>query len=137
MTNQIVAFASQQAKLAARKVAFPVALALIGGTLILLAVAGLFAALFFWLEPERGPLAASLITTAVALALGLIVLLPLALRRGPPPPATTGTDLTLPTFVGLLARSAPTLAPRQLAMTGVLLALALGLMARGSSETKK
>jgi len=33
------------------------------GLFVLFAVAGLFAALFFWLEPERGPAAAALISS--------------------------------------------------------------------------
>ena len=60
MTNQIVAFAQAQAKTAVRRVAVPTAFALAGGLFLLFAIAGLFFALFFWLEPEHGPAAASL-----------------------------------------------------------------------------
>jgi hypothetical protein len=133
MRSEIVAFAQRQARMAARRAAVPAAFALAGGVLFLFAVAGLFAALFFWLEPAYGPLAASLIVAAVALVLGLLALLPLVLkrRRKPPPEAA------LPQFVSLVARSTPGLEPRQLVLTAVLLALALGLTARGSSDAKK
>src|SRR5260370_18660989 len=122
MQNEIVAFARRQATRAVRRAAVPAAFALAGAILFLFAVAGLFAALFFWLEPEHGPLAASLIVAVVALVLGLLALLPLVIKRPKPPP-----DTTLPQFVSLMARSAPGLAPRQLILTAVLLALALGL----------
>jgi hypothetical protein len=39
--------------------------------------------------------------------------------------------------VSLLAQTAPSLAPKHVAWTAVLLAVALGLMARGSSTEKK
>jgi len=136
MKNELVAFAQRQATIAVRRVAFPAAQALVGAIFLLLAVAGMFAALFFWFEPKYGPLTASLIVTGVAFVIGIIVLLPLAFKRSPKPPPP-GPDAMLPNFVSLLARSAPTLAPRQLALTAVLLALALGLMARGPSEGKK
>ena len=72
MTNQIVAFAQAQAKTAVLRVAVPTAFALAGGLFLLFAIVGLFFALFFWLAPEHGPAAASLIVAAVALGLGVI-----------------------------------------------------------------
>ena len=134
MTNEIVAFAQRQATVALRRAAVPAGFALASVALILVAVAGLFAALFFWLAPAYGPLAASLIVTAVALVLGLLALLPFALKRRPAPPPP---DATLPDFVSLVARSTPGHAPRQFIVTAILLALALGLTARGSSGGKK
>jgi hypothetical protein len=134
MANEIVAFAQRQATMAVRRAAVPAGFALAGGILFLFAVAGLFAALFFWLEPEYGPLEASLLVAAVAIILGLLALLPLALKRRPKPPPP---DATLPQFVSLLTRSTPGFAPRQLILTGILLALALGLTARGSKDSKR
>src|SRR5260370_36106782 len=133
MANEIVAFAQRQATQAVRRAAVPAAFALAGGILFLFAVAGLFGALFFWLEPERGPLAASLIVAAVAVVLGLLALLPLAFKRRPRPPPP---DATMPQFIALLARSTPGLSPRQLILTAVLAALALGLTARRPSDGK-
>ena len=56
MKNEIVAFAEAQAKTAVRRVAVRAAFALIGGLFVLFAVAALFSTLFFWLEPELGPI---------------------------------------------------------------------------------
>src|SRR5260370_35587173 len=107
MQNEIVAFARRQATRAVRRAAVPAAFALAGAILFLFAVAGLFAALFFWLEPEHGPLAASLIVAVVALVLGLLALLPSVLKRPKPPPATT-----LPQLACLRPRSGPRFATR-------------------------
>jgi hypothetical protein len=82
MTNQIVAFAQAQAKTAVRRVAVPTAFALAGGLFLLFAIVGLFFALFFWLEPQHGPAAASLIVAAVALGLALVAFLPVASGAG-------------------------------------------------------
>src|SRR5271165_723795 len=105
MTNEIVAFAQAKAKTAVRRVAVPTAFALTGGLFVLFAIAGLFSALFFWLEPEHGPVAASLILTAVALVLALLAFALLAFRRQPPPPPPQ-QDAMLPQFVSLMARAA-------------------------------
>jgi hypothetical protein len=131
MANEIVAFVQAQARTAARRAAVPAAFALAGGLFGLFAVAGLFAALFFWLEPDHGPIAASLIVTAVAIALGILAVLPLMFKRSPPPPPP---DAALPAFVSLVARSAPSLAPRQLIVTVALLGVALIFTARGSKK---
>ena len=119
MTNEIVAFAQARAKTAVRRVAVPTAFALTGGLFVLFALAGLFSALFFWMEPEHGPLAASLIVAAVALVLALLAFLPLALRRPPAPPPPP--DPMPAQFVSLMARTAPNLAPRQLIVTAAVL----------------
>ncbi len=127
MKSEIVAFAQRQASVAVRRTVVPAAFGLAGAALFLFAAAGLFAALFFWLEPSYGPLGASLMLSAVAFVLGLLALLPLVLKRRQRPQAPAST---LPQFVSLLARSTPGLAPRLLIVTAVLLALTLGLTAR-------
>jgi Putative Actinobacterial Holin-X, holin superfamily III len=130
MTNEIVAFAQAQAKTAVRRVAVPTAFALTGGVFLLFAIVGLFCALFFWLEPQHGPAATSLIVAAVALGLAAVAFLPVAFRRQPPPPP----DPMLPQFVSLLARTAPSLAPRQLIVTAAVLGVALVLTGRGQKK---
>lgn len=83
MIHELVALAETQAKTAVRRVAISTAFALVAGLFVLFAVAGLFAALFFWFEPEDGPIAAALICTGVAIILALLALLPLAFKRRP------------------------------------------------------
>jgi Putative Actinobacterial Holin-X, holin superfamily III len=132
VVNAIVAFAQAQAKATARRAAVPAAFALVGGLFVVFAVAGLFAALFFWLEPELGPIVAALICAATAIVLAILALLPLAFRRrSVPQPAPEGA---LPQFMSLLARTAPDLAPRQLILAAALLGVALVLSARGSKK---
>ena len=134
MVNEIVAIAQQQAQAAIRRAAVPAALGVVALVLFLFALFALFAALFFFEMPIYGPLAAALIVAAVALVLALLAALLMRIGRRPKPPPA---DTTLPQLVSLLAQSAPSLAPRQAAWAAVLLALALGLMARGSSAGKK
>src|SRR5271165_6641598 len=133
MANEIVAFAQAKAKAAVRRAAVPAAFALTGGLFVLFAIAGMFSALFFWLEPELGPVAASLILTAVALVLALLAFAPLVLRRQPPPPPPE-PDAMLPQFASLMARAAPGLGPRQLVVTAALLAVALVFTGRGQKK---
>ena len=133
MRNEIAAFVQAQARTAVRRAAIPTAFALTGGLFVLVAIACLFSALFFWLEPENGPVAASLILTAVAVVLALLAFLPLALRRPPPPPPPL-QDPMLPQFVSLMARTAPGLRPRQLIVTAALLAFALVFTGRGQKR---
>jgi hypothetical protein len=135
MLNEIVAWARQQAAAAARRAAVAAALGLIAAVLFLFTVAALFCALFFWLAPQLGPAVAALIVAAVTLVLGLIALGVLALKRRPEP--APSPSATLPHITTLAARSATSLGPRQTALAAFLLALALGLMARGSSSNKK
>jgi hypothetical protein len=123
MRNEIVAFAQTQVRTAVRRAVVPAAFAAAGSLFAVFAVAGLFGALFFWLEPDHGPLVASLAVTAVALVLGVLAFLPLAFKRQPPPQLQE--DGALPQFVSLMARTAPSLAPRQLIATAALLALAV------------
>jgi len=103
----------------------------------LLAVAALFSALFFWLEPLYGPPIAAVIVAAVALVLGFLTTLPLMVKRRPQPAPAPASGATLPQVVSLLAQSASSLGPKQSALTALVLVIALGLMARGSSEGKK
>ncbi len=132
MIHELVALAETQAKAAARRIAIPIAFAVVAGLFVLFAVAGLFAALFFWFEPEHGPIAAALICTGVAIILALLALLPLAFRRRPAPrPQPEGA---LPQFVSLMAKTAPNLGPRQLIVTAALLGAALVFTARGNRK---
>jgi uncharacterized membrane protein YhaH (DUF805 family) len=132
MTNELVALAQARAKRAARRVAIPAVFALMAGLFVLFAVAGLFAALFFWFEPEHGPIAASLICAAVAIVLTIVSLLPLMFkRRRPAPPPSEGT---LPQLVSLVAKTAPNMEPRQLILTAAVLGVALILSARGNKK---
>ena len=133
MRNEIAAFVQAQARTAVRRAAIPTAFALTGGLFVLVAIACLFSALFFWLAPEHGPLAASLILTVVAVVLALLAFLPLALRRPPHPPPPP-QDAMLPQFVSLMARTAPGLRPRQLIVTAALLAFALVFTGRGQKR---
>ena len=95
-------------------------------------MAGLFAALFFWFEPEHGPIAAALICTAVAIIMALLALLPLAFKRRPA--ARPQSEGGLPQFVSLMAKTAPGLGPRQLIVTAALLGMALVFTARGNKK---
>jgi hypothetical protein len=135
MLGEIVALAQRRATSAARRAAVAGALGIIAALLFLFAAAALFCALFFWLEPLYGPAGAALIVAGVALALGLIAVAPLAFRRRPRP--APEPDATMPQIATLVAQSAASVGPRQTALAAFLLALGLGLMARGSSGKKK
>ena len=131
----IVEIAQQQAQAAIRRAVVPAAIGVVALVFFLFALVAVFAALFFFEEPIYGPRTAALIIAAVAFVLGLIAVLFLTIGRRPkpsPPP-----DTTLPQLVTLLAQAAPSVAPRQAAFAAALLALALGLMSRGSSTNKK
>jgi hypothetical protein len=93
-------------------------------------VIALFAALFFWLTSLYGPTTAALVIAAVALVLGLMALLPLVVGRRParPPPAPHTTTAQF-------AQTAPSLALKRPLLSAFLLAVALGIMARGSSSS--
>lgn len=99
------------------------------------AAAALFCALFFWLEPLYAPTGAALIVAGIALLLGLIAVAPLAFGRRPQP--APEPNATAPQIATLVARSAASLGPKQTALAAFLLALGLGLMARGSPGDKK
>ena len=137
MRNDIVAlaqqYAQQRVQTAVRRIAVPAALGLVAAIFFLVVLIALFAALFFWLASLYGPISAALIVAAVALVLGLIALLPVVVGRRPPPPAPNPTT---PQIATLLAQTAPLALKRPL-LTAALLAVAVGLMARGSSNDKR
>ena len=134
--NELAAIAQQHAKAAVGHIARPAAFGIVAGVFFLAAVAALFYALFFWLEPLYGPPVAALIVAAVALVLGLLATLPLMVGRRPEPAPAPASGATLPQVVSLLAQGASSLGPKQSALTAVVLAVALGLMARGSARRK-
>jgi Putative Actinobacterial Holin-X, holin superfamily III len=140
MRNDIVSlaqrYAQEKAQTAVKRIAAPAAFGLIAALLFLVVVIALFAALFFWLASLYGPITAALVVAAVALVLGLMALLPLVVGRrpAPPPPAP---QTTTPQFASLLAQTAPSLALKRPLLSAFLLAVALGMMARGSSSDKK
>jgi len=133
MTNEIVGYVREQVASSVRRAAAPAAFALIGALFVLFAVAGLFAALFFWLDPDHGPVSASLICAGVALVLAIVAVLPLAFKRSRPA-APPREDDALPRFVNLMAKSAPGLAPRQLILTAAIVGAALILSSRGAGR---
>jgi hypothetical protein len=140
MRNDIVSlaqqYAQQKAQTAAKRIVVPAAFGLVAAVLFLFVVIALFAALFLWLTSLYGPITAALVVAAVALVLGLMTLLPLVVGRrpAPPPPAPNPTT---PQFAALLAQTAPALALKRPLLSAFLLAVALGMLARGSSPDKK
>jgi hypothetical protein len=138
MRNDIVGLAQQyaqeKAQTAAKRIAIPAAFGVVAGVFFLVVVIALFAALFYWLTSLYGPITAALLVAAGALVLGLIALLPVVVRwrPAPPPPAPNP-----PQFASLLAQTAPALALKRPLLSAFLLAVALGMMARGSSAGKK
>ena len=138
MRNDIVGLAQQyaqeKAQTAAKRIAIPAAFGLVAGVFFLVVVIALFAALFFWLTALYGQTAAALIVAAVALVLGLMALLPIVVRRQPAPPPPAPNP---PQFASLLAQTAPALALKRPLLSALLLAVALGMMARGASSDRK
>jgi hypothetical protein len=138
MRNDIVGlarqYAQQKAQTAAKRIAVPAAFGLVSAVFFLVVVIALFAALFFWLTSLYGQTTAALIVAAVALVLGLTALLPLVARRQPAPPPPAPNP---PQFASLLAQTAPALALKRPLLSALLLAVALGMMARGASSDRK
>ena len=138
MRNDIVGLAQQyaqeKAQTAVKRVAIPAAFGLVAAVFFVIVVIALFAALLYWLTSLYGPITAALIVAAVALVLGLIALLPLAVRRRPAPPPPAPNP---PQFASLLAQTAPALALKRPLLSAFLLAVALGMMARGPSTDRK
>jgi hypothetical protein len=138
MRNDIVGlaqdYAQQKAQAAVKRIAIPAAFGLVAAVFFVIVVLSLFAALFYWLTSLYGPITAALIVAAVALVLGLIALLPIVVKRrsAPPPPAPNP-----PQFASLLAQTAPALALKRPLLSAFLLAVALGMMARGAATGKK
>jgi hypothetical protein len=138
MRNDIVGlaqqYAQQKAQTAAKRIAVPAAFGLVSAVFFLVVVIALFAALFFWLTSLYGRTTAALIVAAVALVLGLMALLPIVARRQPAPPPPAPNP---PQFASLLAQTAPALALKRPLLSALLLAVALGIMARGASSDRK
>jgi hypothetical protein len=138
MRNDIVGlaqqYAQQKAQTAVKRIAVPAAFVVVAAIFFLIVLISLFAALFYWLASLYGPVTAALIVAAFALVLGLIALLPVVVGRRPaPPPAPISTT---PQVAALLAQTAPFALKRPL-LTAVLLAVALGMLARGASSDRK
>jgi hypothetical protein len=137
MRNDIVGlaqqYAQQRVQIAAKRIAIPTAFGVVAAIFFLIVLTSLFAALFYWLASLYGPVTAALIVAAVALVLGLIALLPVVVGRRPPPPAPISTT---PQVAALLAQTAPLALKRPL-LTAVLLAVALGVLARSASSDRK
>jgi hypothetical protein len=125
----------QPAQAAVRRAVVPAAFGLVAAVLFLFVLVALFAALFFWLSSLYGPVTAALVVAAVALVLGLMALLPLAVGRRPAPAPPTPNPT--PQLASLLAQTAPSLALKRPLLTALLLAVALGLTARGASTDRK
>jgi hypothetical protein len=140
MRNDIVGLAQQyaqeKAQTAVKRVAIPAAFGLVASVFFVIVVIALFAALFFWLASLYGPIIAALLVAAVALVLGLIAVLPLVVGRRPAPPPPAPKPVA-PQFASLLAQTAPALALKRPLLSALVLAVALGMMARGASSDKK
>lgn len=131
MFGELVAFAQARA----RRVAVSAACALTAGLFALFALVGLFAALFYWIAPQLGPIAAALICAAAAIILAIAALLPLMFRRSRPlPQPAPAPERALPQFVALMAKTAPNLAPRQLIVAAAIIGVALILSGRGNKK---
>lgn len=137
MRNDIVGLAQQyaqeKAQTAVKRFAIPAAFGIVAAVFFAIVVFSLFAALFYWLTSLYGPIIAALIVAAVALVLGLIALLPIMVKRQPPPPPAPNP----PQFASLLAQAAPAIALKRPLISALLLAVALGMMARGAATGKK
>jgi hypothetical protein len=140
MRNDIVGLAQQyaqeKAQTAVKRVAVPAAFGLVAVVFFVIVVIALFAALFYWFSSIYGPITAALLVAAVALVLGIIALLPLVVGRRPAPPPPP-SNVTAPQFASLLAQTAPAVALKRPLLSALILAVALGLMARGASANKK
>jgi hypothetical protein len=140
MRNDIVGlaqrYAQEKAQTAVKRVAVPAAFGLIASVFFVVVVIALFAALFFWLTSLYGPIIAALLVAAVALVLGLIAVLPLVVGRRPAPPPPAPKPAA-PQFASILAQTAPALALKRPLLSALVLAVALGMMARGASSDKK
>lgn len=112
-----------------------VALAVIAGALALFGVAGLLGALFLTLAEFWGPINSALALSGFSFVLAAAVSFPLwRPRRRRPPPQPQQPPLA--DLIASVARSAPSLTPKQMALGAVLAALALGLMAGGAQPKK-
>ncbi len=128
---EILALVREQVASSLRRAAGAAMFALIVALFVLFAVAGLFGALFFWVERDHGPLGASLVCAGVALVLAALFALPLLFRpRRPPPPPPRPADGMLPQILTLMTKSTQNLTPRQLALAAAAVGVALLLSSR-------
>jgi len=138
MWRQLLGLADGQAKSALRNIAVPALLILLCALFALIALAGLFGALFLHLAATQGPVFAALTVAGVAFGLALIALVAVLLRdrwQKKPAPAPAPVDLAslLP---GLLPNLLPLLKPKQLAIGSALAAVLFGLAAMAESSSK-
>jgi hypothetical protein len=127
MWRSLVGLADDQARSAAQRFAWPVTLVLIGAAFVILALAGLFGAVFFWLAASHGPVAAALVVACLAFLAAFGCVLPLLINRAnrPPEPAPQASG-----FAAALPKIAPVLGARPVALGAVALALAVGFLSR-------
>src|SRR5450631_3767091 len=71
-----------------RRLAGPALAVVVAMVFVLIAIVALSAALFLWLTPVLGAVQAALVLAVAAVALAGIALLPVALKRHPPPEPT-------------------------------------------------
>jgi hypothetical protein len=135
MIGDLVHLVGDRARASIRGAATPAIFTLLAVGFVLLGVAAIFVALFFWLAPAYGPVSATLAVAALAFVLALVAALPVLFRkrRAPPPPAP---DL-LPTLIAALPEVARALGPKTLAVGAVLAALVLGFAARPPGDKKQ
>jgi hypothetical protein len=104
-----------------RRLAGPALAVVVAMVFVLIAIVALSAALFLWLTPVLGAVQAALVLAVAAVALAGIALLPVALKRHPPPePAAqpAGVD-----FAALLPLVSSILKLRPLLLGALLVAL--------------
>jgi hypothetical protein len=110
-----------------RRAGVKAAFALVALAFLFLGAAGLLVSLFLALEPSLGALRSALSVSGIALAIALLASTPLWWpKRQPPPPPQ---DFTLAQWITLVSQSSGGLSLRQLALGGVLVALAIGAAA--------
>jgi hypothetical protein len=131
MWRSLVGMADDQARSAAQRFAWPVTLILIGASFVILALAGFFAAVFFWLAAYHGPVAAALVVACLAFLAAFACVLPLVIDRTKRSPAPT-TQVS--GFAAALPKIAPVIGARPVALGALALALAVGFLSRRSEN---
>lgn len=136
MIGDLVNLLGQQARASIRGAAAPAIFLLVAAGFALLGAAAMFIAVFFWLAPAYGPVAATLAVAALAFVLALAAALPVLLRKRRPPPSQPTPNL-MPTLIAALPEVARALGPRTLAVGAVLAALVLGFAARSPGDEEQ
>jgi hypothetical protein len=104
-----------------RRLAGPALAVVVAMVFVLIAIVALSAALFLWLTPVLGAVQAALVLAVAAVALAGIALLPVALKRHPPPePAAQSAGVD---FAALLPLVSSILKLRPLLLGALLVAL--------------